>query len=397
MSGDEAAKRQPGTLEGPRPPRLAEHDALLDMVNTIFRTSRGQAPTIGRDWAHVYTADNLANVSVIFDAGKPVASTGVWANDVVIGDVQVRVGGINTVGTLPDYRLRGLGSQVVLAAHQTMRDLGCLVGLLSTGIADWYRRLGWEEAGIVRSYGLDRASAERLPPLAAGEQMRLVDWQEQDSPLDDLLGDLLDGLLEIYAQERLGGRRTPALLADLLTARQVQQIALAEANGKPLAYFFLQRGQIVEWAGPAASVAGLVRAYVESSAFETSTLETSTVQRDDAASLTLVAPGWAHPLVTLLDGAGVPFTTRHLGMLYLVDPQALLEAYGVTAVRLEAAGDTYVLHSSQANTSPSGAPLTLDRRQLTRLFFGSTQASEGAQPFEGLFPLPFWQRYLEKV
>jgi hypothetical protein len=41
------------------------------------------------------------------------------------------------------------------------------MGWLGTGINDWYRRLGWENAGCAWTFTLDRATIELLPPLEA--------------------------------------------------------------------------------------------------------------------------------------------------------------------------------------------------------------------------------------
>lgn len=380
----------PNQLEGPRRARLAERDELLAMIDYIFRTSVGRPPSIGRDWAHVYTPENLGNVAVIRDpaAGKLVASTGVWACDVVVGEARVRVGGINTVGTLPDYRTRGLGSQVVLAAHEIMRDLGCHVGLLSTGIADWYRRMGWEEAGEERSYRMDGAALEQLPTLAAGESMRVVAWPSDEAE------QLLDDVLRVYHAARLGAPRTLEGLRMRLTARRIQQIVAAERDGQLAAYLFVLDNEVVEWAGPAATVAGLVRAYYEGVA-----AGTVAPTGDDTTEPALITPGEPHPLVTRLDAAGIAYSRSHLGMLYLVDPQAVLTAYGINAIQADPAGEEmFTLRSTGADASRR---ITLDRKALTRLFFGPVDASDDAKAaqdlFPGLFPLPFWQWYLEMV
>ena len=52
-------------LDGPRPCRLEELDELLDLVNFVFRTSRGRPPNIGDVYRHVYEEDNLEFVRVM--------------------------------------------------------------------------------------------------------------------------------------------------------------------------------------------------------------------------------------------------------------------------------------------------------------------------------------------
>lgn len=376
-------------LEGPRPARAEERDDLIEMINYIFRTSRGLEPTIGIDWPHVYEPENFANVRVVFDPangekGKLVASTAVWTSDVTIGDRSLRVGGINCVGTLPEYRQHGLGSQVMAAAHQVMADLGCHVGLLSTGIANWYRRLGWEEAGMRRDYHFNRGNIMLLPPLAAGLRLRLVN-------VADLLHDDVEvaRLLSLYHAASMGAARTPARFRQLIIARRGERAALAESASGAVAYLLLREQQIIEWAGAAEQVAGLVRACFE--ALDDHSASTTQRAADNRPAslrrLTLTTPGWPHPLVNLLDQRRIPFAQEYLGMLYLVNPQAILDAYGLSFLRLENSSEDYLLRDSTAE-------IRLNRRQLTKFIFGPERVSEMAA---GHFPLPFWQWPIEMV
>ena len=79
-------------------------------------------------------------------------------------------------------------------------------------------------------------------------------------------------------------------------------------------------------------------------------------------------------------------------MLLLIDPQGVLDAYGVDRAALEitpldeAAGTFTVRVGTEV--------LTLDRGQLTKLLFGPERLVQGT---EGLLPLPFWQWRLEQV
>lgn len=390
----------PSQLEGPRPAQLHERDELIAMINFVFRISTGRPPTIATDWAHVYAPENLANVMVVCDPlkrgdtregiGNLVASTGVWASDVVVGNATLRVGGINCVGTLPEYRRHGLGAKVMDAAYQTMRDLGCQVGILSTGITNWYRRMGWEEAGTARTYRFNRGNIALLPQLANGQRVRFANLTEGDAAETNAL---FAQALRLYAEARLGARRTVESFRQRTTARQVERIVLLEAEHEALAYLLLHENSIVEWAGAAHAVAALVRATFES--LDTPQASTSQRARERTPedrplalrALTLQTPGWQHPLVNLLDEERFPFGNDYLGMLIVIDPQAILDAYGVTDVQITAAGDLFdITHKDKS--------ITLNRNQLAKLFFGPERIS----PFAAeIFPLAFWQWGLEKV
>ena len=75
-------------------------------------------------------------------------------------------------------------------------------------------------------------------------------------------------------------------------------------------------------------------------------------------------------------------------MIYLVDLAAILQAYGLANIDVRAVGEEFVLQEA------NGSRVQLDRRQLTKLFFGPERVSDFAAE---LLPLPFWQWGLEKV
>ena len=415
-----AAAGERPTFEGPRPARHDERDELIEMINFVFRTSQGRAPTIATDWPHVYEVENLANVSVISDPlrvateqaesaavkGKVVASTGVWATDVVLGDVTLRVGGINCVGTLPEYRRHGLGSQVVIAAHQTMRDMGCHVGLLATGITNWYRRMGWENAGMVRTYAVNRGNVDLLPRLRPSLRMRMVEVGAGDEVvLAQVAAADWAAVVRLRDAARCGARRSVARLRQLVCARRVERLLLAEPaggatgdGGAPVAYLLLRDQEVIEWGGAADDVLGLVAACFEQ--MDDRTVSTSQRVRDGNAAplraLKLQTPApyarVPQPVTELLDARGIPFHNDYMGMLYVVDPQAVLDAYGLDGVQvetrqLEDGDEVFVVHVG-------GESLTLDRRQLAKLFFGPERLGTAAN---GLLPLPIWQWSLEMV
>ena len=150
-------------LEGPRPVRIGELDRTVERVDYVHRIRFGRPPSMAKDYPHVYGPDNAQNVLIIVDGEKVVCSTGLWCNEVQLGEVRLRVGGINSLSTLPEYRKRGLGTAVMEAAHDRMRELGCHVGLLRTSVPNWYRKLGWENGGSERKYFCDQGNLALLP------------------------------------------------------------------------------------------------------------------------------------------------------------------------------------------------------------------------------------------
>jgi GNAT superfamily N-acetyltransferase len=141
------------------------------MINLAFRTQPAagtpRAPSMGWDYSHVYNPHNLENVRVICHGSKPVSSVGIYPTQVQTPRGTIGVGGINAVGTHPDYRRLGLATLTMQDAAARMREIGLHVGLLSTGITNWYRKLGWERAGRQRTFTFDRRNITYLPDAPA--------------------------------------------------------------------------------------------------------------------------------------------------------------------------------------------------------------------------------------
>src|SRR5687768_6842295 len=162
--------RAPEGYDGPRACGPSELAPTLDMINLVFRTQPGsgspRAPSMGWDYSHIYNGDNLENVRIVCHRGRPVSSVGIYPTRVRTARGTIGVGGINAVGTHPDHRRRGLNTLAMEDAHETMRAAGLHVALLGTGISNYYRKLGWERAGIQRSFTFDRRNVGSLPDTA---------------------------------------------------------------------------------------------------------------------------------------------------------------------------------------------------------------------------------------
>jgi ribosomal protein S18 acetylase RimI-like enzyme len=371
----------PPELDGPRPLRASELEPLLEMLNDIFRVSAGRPPTVATDWAHVYVPDNLENVRVIADGERLVASAGIWPNTVWSGDVDLRVAGVNLVGTYPEYRRLGLAERLLHTLHQRMHQLACPVGLLSTDIVNFYRRLGWELAGKRRIYRLNRGNHDLLPELTPDRRAYFAEY------------DVTPDLARLRAADRLGAARTPNAFAAQRVARGQPHIFVAERNGVVEAYLLLKDNTVIEWAGEDVTVAGLLRAcfsQLDDPAASTSTRDSA--RRPVAFShLGVVAPATGHALISRLDQLRIPYETSYLGMLYIADPAAVLNAYSIHDITVE----TTVIAGKEHVRLRRGRELVeLDRSRLAKLLFGPERVCDFA---EELFPLPFWQWELDKV
>lgn len=75
----------------------------------------------------------------------------------------LHIGGPGCVGTIPEFRRRGIGLEMVRLATETLRQDGFdLSWIHYTHLADWYRKLGyqpvlrWNSGGILQDMGRDK-------------------------------------------------------------------------------------------------------------------------------------------------------------------------------------------------------------------------------------------------
>ena len=359
-------------FEGPRPARIDEREAILETANYVG-VSVGRSPSIAEDYPQVYAPDNLQNVFVVKAGDKIAATTGVWANDIQVGNFELRVGGINGVGTLPEFRRRGLGGRILQSAHDHMRALGCHVGLLSTTIFDWYRSMGWERACVQRQYHFNRSNIQLLPPLPDDVKMELVGTSE------------VEEVLSLHHADQLGARRTPEGFCQLLQAKRNPQLLVARQDGQSLAYLIGKGHGVMEWGGRADLIAGLVRAWFQQ--LDEPEASTSDRDADRLQGLTVQAFGAAHPFVSLLDERRIPCDLSHASMMLVVDPRGVLDAFGHNAIEIAQKGEVFQL--TMGNNIER-----FTRSELAKLFFGPERISSFGR---NTFPFPFWHWPLEHV
>ena len=66
-------------------------------------------------------------------------------DDWVISDSSMRVGSVGCVGTVPEYRKKGIGLAMVAHATQILKEAGCDKSFIHyTALDKWYGRLGYE-------------------------------------------------------------------------------------------------------------------------------------------------------------------------------------------------------------------------------------------------------------
>jgi len=151
-------------MEGPRGTRMAEKESLKKCVGTVFR------PSLWDEYPQLFNDDNLENCRVMIHEGQVVTHIGMLIRDASLLGCTTRACNIGGVGTLPDFRKRGLATQTFTDACAKARRDGCDIMIIS-GDRNLYRMAGCRKVGRDADYLVTAALAERFGPCGASVTM----------------------------------------------------------------------------------------------------------------------------------------------------------------------------------------------------------------------------------
>ena len=117
---------------------------LIDLQCLVFRPTEAEAPT--RFWSYLREEPTyqIEQSRVLLDQGRIVAHLRIWDRQIRVRGAQLRVGGIGSVLTHPDFRGRGYARALMRDAEVYMTQAGYDLGMLFTIIGTpFYAGLGW--------------------------------------------------------------------------------------------------------------------------------------------------------------------------------------------------------------------------------------------------------------
>ena len=133
-----------------RPAKPEEFDQLGDLTSYAYAGQFGDGPE------NTVTASNRPEWSLCaFDGPRLVATYSTIPFTMRANGNAVPMGGVSTVGTLPEYRRRGLMSRITLKAFEDMRERGQAVASLWASQAAIYQRYGYSMVTVMRDYRVD--------------------------------------------------------------------------------------------------------------------------------------------------------------------------------------------------------------------------------------------------
>ena len=347
-------------LDGPRACRPDELPELLQLVNQVFRTNRGRPPDIGDTYRHIYAVDNLELVRLIRIDGAIRASVGLFPFELAAGPHTFDAFGLNCTTCHPDWRRRGLGALLMNDAVQLCEQRGLDLIHLDGGVPEWYRQLGYEQAGSRYLYHFDRGNIELLPQL----DCEVV--SDLECNLEEGHGHL-EQVHALHIAQRSGNMRSLHNTQQSF-ARYGGELLATRHSGELTAYLYVVGTSVMESAGAAQLITGLTRELFQRRDGENA--EASTTGRDDEdrvlrnVMVALEVSPLRTDLVTLLDSAGVPCERNYWHMVRVTDPPALAKKVGFEGTVVEmAAGNDFDVATERGKQ-------TMTRGAIGRLLFG---------------------------
>ena len=154
----------------------------------------------------IYYADpyfDAENKRVLRVDGRIVSCLTLSTTRCRIGKAEVKIAGITGVATLPEQQRRGYASRLIIAALQTLQERGeAFTGLFPYDY-DYYRRLGWEIAGV--GCKVSHPPAQLLPDAIPEAESGISTLSENEGRVCPAGMEHLEGIARVY--ERCAGEQ----------------------------------------------------------------------------------------------------------------------------------------------------------------------------------------------
>ena len=139
----------------------ADHEAVYQTLLHVFHGPDRES-FLGALSDPVYRPDQrlLAKVD-----GRIVSHVHLTERQLRYGSVSIPVNGVIWVGTLPEFRGMGFAQNLMRLASQRARDNGVVLQVLTTGMPQFYRPLGW---GVCGRQTFAQTMSRNLPQVSDG-------------------------------------------------------------------------------------------------------------------------------------------------------------------------------------------------------------------------------------
>jgi GNAT superfamily N-acetyltransferase len=356
-------------MDGPRAPTENEWPLVIDFLDQNLRA--GQGWSIQKEYPLALGPGNIENVRVIVE-DKKVLSHAVIKYLLIKTPIGFfKVAAIGSVITSESHRGQGLSKAVLDSCIQRATESGCDFAILWTNLFDFYRKLGFELAGLELSAIIEHPLSVPVMNLKILETTHI-------SP---------EAIYRLYAHHSVGTIRTVEDIRKNITIpgsriytawdeRNQLQAYAVEGKGVDL------KGYVHEWGGGVSRLLPLFNHIREK-------------QKD---KLTVLIPAHSQNLISNLEQQGVFIHRGYLGMVKILHLGNLIAKIQRSA-RAKGIEDLLLEETAQGLKigTRNNSVLLQGERDLPRLFFGPFQSQDipGLEPrsievMDQLFPIPMW-------
>jgi predicted N-acetyltransferase YhbS len=146
---------------GPRAAKVGELPLVESLSNEVFRIYDGDGQTMFQEFPDLFCKENIDNVRVIVEDGKPVSNINYLIRTVSIYGCKINVASLGAVATLQDYRGRGYASMLLDDCVNRMINQDAHI-LLISGDRNLYRNIGSTPAGLMYKYVITDSSKSNI-------------------------------------------------------------------------------------------------------------------------------------------------------------------------------------------------------------------------------------------
>ena len=169
-----------------------------------------------------------------FDGPKMVASYGAIPFTMRANGKAMAMAGVSIVGTLPEYRRRGLVRRITERSFEQMRESGQSVAALWASQAAIYQRYGYSLCSVMRRYELDTVDAGLIEAAAPDYQVVRMTPNEAFEVVKDLYRQFVaDRMLYLHRSSVLWQANT---FSENATDGPVHVALCTDSQGAPAGY-----------------------------------------------------------------------------------------------------------------------------------------------------------------
>lgn len=261
--------------------------------------------SVEAEYPLVFGGEAQGRVVVVEEDGEVRSTCAILCRTLVTPKATFKVGMIGSVSTDPEYRGRGLATQLLEKAEEELRLEGCLFSLLWADSEEFYLKRGYQRMGSEVDFVVGAAQLKKLPPA---DNVRLL----EEDDLDQVHG--------LYARHAEHVERTLHETRAMLDSPGMEVLVHSESD-QVTAYACLGRGGdmanvVHEWGGSPEAVAACVHAHLKRRALQGA-----------GSEIYVISPASAVEFHKYFAKLGCASVEGVLGMGKLLDLDKLVELY----------------------------------------------------------------------